>query len=167
MLQSFTAIDFETANHYPTSACSIGLVLVRDGEIVDEFSHFIKPQPFFFYPKFIRIHGITPAMVEEAPSFYELWGNIARYFETDALVAHNAVFDMSVLKACLERANIYARLPQHYCTCRLARKYLKQLPNHKLNTVCEHFGIELNHHEALSDARGAARIMLELEKTYL
>ena len=162
MLKDFTAIDFETANHHPTSACSIGIVVVCDGVIADEFSHLIKPEPFYFYRKFIGIHGITPAMVEDSPSFYDLWGKMWRYFDTEALVAHNAGFDMSVLKACLERSDIYIPMPQSYCTCRLSRKLVKGLPNYKLNTLCEHFGIELNHHEALSDARGAAKIMIEL-----
>lgn len=70
---------------------------------------------------------------------------------------------MRVLKACLERADIYTRLPQHYCTYQLTRRYIKELPNYRLNTVCDYFGIALNHHEALSDARGAAQIMLQLE----
>ena len=107
MLRDFTAIDFETANRYPTSACSIGIVVVQDGEITEEFSHLIKPEPYYFNKKFIEIHGITPVMVKDAPSFY------------------------------------------------------------KLNTLCDHFGIALNHHEALSDARGAAKIMIELSKLSL
>lgn len=160
----FTAIDFETANRYPTSACAIGLVQVRNGKIVNEFFGLIKPEPYYFYRKFIDIHGITPGQVADAPLFEELWGEIACFLDTDALVAHNAGFDMRVLKACLERADIYARLPQHYCTYQLTRKYIKELPNYRLNTVCDYFGIELNHHEALSDARGAAQIMLELER---
>ena len=106
MLRDFTAIDFETANRYPTSACSIGIVVVQDGEITEEFSHLIKPEPYYFNKKFIEIHGITPVMVKDAPSFYDLWGVIGRYFDTEALVAHNAGFDMSVLKACLERADL-------------------------------------------------------------
>ena len=167
MLRDFTAIDFETANRYPTSACSIGIVIVREGEITEEFSHLIKPEPNYFNKKFIEIHGITPSMVENAPSFYDLWGKIGRYFDTEALVAHNTGFDMSVLKACLERADIYTRLPEVFCTCRLSRKLIKGLPNYKLNTLCAHFGITLNHHEALSDARGAAKIMIELSKLSL
>ena len=145
MLRDFTAIDFETANRYPTSACSIGIVVVQDGEITEEFSHLIKPEPYYFNKKFIEIHGITPVMVKDAPSFY----------------------DLSVLKACLERADLYARLPESFCTCRLSRKLVKGLPNYKLNTLCDHFGIALNHHEALSDARGAAKIMIELSKLSL
>ena len=74
MLRDFTAIDFETANRYPTSACSIGIVVVQDGEITEEFSHLIKPEPYYFNKKFIEIHGITPVMVKDAPSFYDLWG---------------------------------------------------------------------------------------------
>ncbi len=164
MLECFTAIDFETANRYPTSACSIGIVVVENGKITKEFSHLIKPEPYYFNKKFIEIHGITPRMVEHAPSFDDLWGTIGHYFETDALVAHNAAFDMTVLKACLERADIYARLPEVFCTYRLSRKWVKGLPNYKLNTLCDHFGIALNHHEALSDARGAAKIMIELSR---
>ena len=68
MLRDFTAIDFETANRYPTSACSIGIVVVQDGEITEEFSHLIKPEPYYFNKKFIEIHGITPVMVKDAPS---------------------------------------------------------------------------------------------------
>lgn len=71
--------------------------------VTEEFSHLIKPEPYYFNKKFIEIHGITPVMVKDAPSFYDLWGVIGRYFDTEALVAHNAGFDMSVLKACLER----------------------------------------------------------------
>ena len=132
MLRDFTAIDFETANRYPTSACSIGIVVVQDGEITEEFSHLIKPEPYYFNKKFIEIHGITPVMVKDAPSFYDLWGVIGRYFDTEALVAHNAGFDMSVLKACLERADLYARLPESFCTCRLSRKLVKGLPENIL-----------------------------------
>lgn len=164
MLRDFTAIDFETASHHPTSACSIGIVVVRDGAIVEEVSRLMRPEPFYFYRKFIDIHGITPRMVQDAPTFYDAWEEISPYFDTDALVAHNAAFDMGVLRACLENADVYARLPESYCTCRLARKLVKGLPNYKLNTLCDHFDIALNHHEALSDARGAAKIMLELAR---
>lgn len=164
-LQNFTAIDFETANYRRTSACSIGLVKVENGEIVAEKCCFIKPQPNYFIPSFIDIHHITPDMVTDAPLFGELWPDIREFIEdSEALVAHNATFDMSVLKACLEMEMIRSYLPPSVCTVKLSRQHLKFLINHKLNTVCEYFNIELDHHEALSDARGAARIILELNK---
>ena len=164
-LKNFTAIDFETANVKATSACSIGLVKVENGIIVKEFSHLIKPQPNYFIPSFIDIHNITKNMVSDAPLFGELWPDIREMIEdADALVAHNAVFDIRVLRSCLELEMIRSYIPDNYCTVKLAKKYLDFLPNHKLNTVCNYFNIELDHHEALSDARGCAKIVLELNK---
>ena len=160
---SFTAIDFETANAKRTSACAVGLVRVEGGIIVEEKSFLIKPKPNYFYHSFIDIHHITPEMVADAPYFFEIWPDIREMVEdVDCLVAHNAAFDMSVLRSCLALEEIDAKLPPSVCTVKLAKRYLPQLPNHKLNTVCRHFGFELNHHEALSDARGCARIMMEL-----
>ena len=162
---NFTAIDFETANAKRTSACSIGLVKVENGVIVAEKSFLIKPQPNFFYASFIDIHHITQAMVKDAPLFGELWPDIREMIEdTELLVAHNASFDMSVLRACLELEMIRSYLPPHLCTVRLSKQHLPFLYNHKLNTVCEYFDIELDHHEALSDARGCANILLRLNE---
>lgn len=160
---NFTALDFETANAKRTSACSIGLVKVEGGIIVEEKSFLIKPQPNYFYSSFIDIHHITPAMVKEAPLFGELWPDIREMIEdTEMLVAHNAAFDMSVLRSCLEQEMIRAFLPPHLCTVKLSKKHLPFLYNHKLNTVCDYFDIQLDHHEALSDARGCAQIVLHL-----
>ncbi len=164
-LLNFTSIDFETANNSRTSACSIGLVKVENGQIVAEKSCLIKPQPNFFISRFIDIHHITPAMVADAPLFGELWPDIRELIEdSEALIAHNAPFDMGVLRACLEMEMIRSYLPPHFCTVRLSKKYLPFLINHKLNTVSDYFGIELDHHEALSDARACAKILLELNK---
>jgi len=78
-------------------------------------------------------------------------------------VAHNAPFDMGVLKACLKYHDIRASLPEYFCTVVASRNKLPQLRNHKLSTVCEYFDIPLDHQEALSAARAAAGIALALE----
>lgn len=160
---NFTAIDFETANGNPASACSIGLIVVENSRIIHEFSYLIKPYTDWFSKYNIAVHGITPREVQYAPRFEDIWHKIAPYIENaDILVAHNAAFDMNVLKRCLEYADIACRLPQSACTVKLAKKSLKHLPNHRLNTVAEYLDIPLNHHDALSDARAAAMIMLQL-----
>lgn len=165
MTDNFIAIDFETANKYRSSACSIGVVIVNNGKITKEWSSFIKPEPFFFSYWSTAIHGITPDMVAEAPVFEDIWSQIDSWFiSCDAIVAHNAPFDMGVLHACLERAQIASYLPDSICTYRLARKKLPFLRNHKLNTVSEYFQIPLNHHDALSDARATAELMLRLSE---
>lgn len=164
-LRNFTAFDFETANYKRSSACAIGLVKVEDGIIVKEKSFLIKPQPNYFIPQFINIHNITPDMVDDAPYFGDIWSDIRDMIEeTDLLLAHNAAFDISVLRACVNMEMIRTNIPTHVCTVKMARMKLPFLHNHKLNTVCEHFGIELDHHEALSDARGCAKIALEMDK---
>ncbi|MDP4270271.1 MAG: 3'-5' exonuclease [Bacteroidota bacterium] len=162
---NFTAIDFETANGNPASACSIGLIVVENSRIIHEVSYLLKPYTDWFSRYNIAVHGITPQQVMNAPRFEDIWHKIASYIENaDTIVAHNAGFDMNVLKRCLEYADIACRLPQSACTVKLAKKKLPNLPNHRLNTVAEFLDIPLNHHDALSDARAAAMIMLMLER---
>ncbi|KQC06993.1 MAG: hypothetical protein APR62_00780 [Smithella sp. SDB] len=159
---NFTAIDFETANYDRTSACQIGIVVVENSEIIKTYSSYIKPSPNFFVPFFTELHNIDAKKVSNFPLFDELWCEISEYFtSSDMLVAHNAIFDMNVLMACCEKYGIDYKLPASFCTCQASRRYLPYLANHKLSTVCKHYGIELNHHEALSDARAAALIALK------
>lgn len=159
---NFIAYDFETANHQMHSACSIALVMVKDDKIVGSYYSLIKPETSF-YAKNSAIHGIYPEDVENAPSFIEVWHEINHYFKENRLiVAHNASFDNRVLASCLA----YYGLPEaHFlslCTVRTSRKFYKELPNHKLNTVSEYLGIDLNrHHHALDDSLACANILLE------
>jgi DNA polymerase-3 subunit epsilon len=163
-IMTFTTIDFETANNDRTSACQIGIVVVEDGRIIEEFVSFIKPVPDYFLSRFTdEIHGINEDTVIDAPTFPELWEKISRFIENAPLiVAHNAPFDMGVLKACLEYHDISTSLPKYFCTLKESRKKLPNLSNHQLSTVCDYFDIPLDHHEALSDARAAAKIALVL-----
>lgn len=114
-LLNFTAIDFETANLNRSSACSLGLVQVRDGIVTGEYEWLIDPQQPFNRMN-IAIHGITPSMVDKQPIFKELWTTIEPLVSGEIIIAHNAVFDISVLRYCLDAAekaiqryNIYVR----------------------------------------------------------
>lgn len=157
--ENFVAIDFETADYGADSACSVGLVKVENGKIVEEMVRLIKPPRQDF--KFTYIHGLTWNDVKDAPSFSEQWDEIYSFIAgADYLVAHNAPFDRKVLRTCCEEANIKDTVPEFKCTVQVARKQLEIRPA-KLSNVCEVLGIELNHHEALSDARACAKIMLE------
>ncbi len=163
-MDNFISIDFETANNMRTSACQIGIVVVENKIITEEFVSFIKPVPGYFLQHFTdNIHGIDKNTVKNAPYFDELWENIRHFFENStSIVAHNASFDQSVLSFCLEYYNIEYQLPLFTCTVKGARKLYPHLDNHRLSTVCKHIGFQLNHHEALSDARGSAMIALEM-----
>ncbi|MDD4848779.1 MAG: 3'-5' exonuclease [Bacteroidales bacterium] len=160
---NFAAIDFETANYYPTSACSIGVVIVKDGKMVDSYYHLIHPRPNYYNPKFIEIHGITPQDTENEPDFPEVWSEIVPKIAGLPLVAHNSPFDSGVLKKLHEFYHLtYPNYP-FYCTLRASQKELKNLSNHQLHTVAAYFGYDLvNHHHALADAEACAIIAREL-----
>lgn len=154
----FLAIDFETADTQPDSACSIGLVRVEDGVIVEEACHLIRPPRSRMM--FTHIHGLRWDDVASAPTFGELWPKIAPLFEgIDFLVAHNAPFDRGVLRACCTAAGIAMPAPDFRCTVRLARDTWQIYPTN-LPAVCRALEIDLRHHEALSDARACAKIVL-------
>lgn len=152
------AIDFETANPYRDSACAVGLVAVEDGRIRAERAFLIRPPSRWF--TFTELHGITWEKVAQAPSFAELWPTLRPWLEgADRLLAHNAPFDASVLRACCARHGLVPPERPFVCTLRLARRAWS-LPRLGLAHLCARFGIPLEHHDALSDARACARIAL-------
>ncbi|WP_153461892.1 3'-5' exonuclease [Sediminibacillus terrae] len=157
------AIDFETANRYRTSACSIGVVIADEKGIIDEYYSLINPlMEFDSFNTYI--HGINEQDVLDAPTFDELWPALIPYLSGRLVVAHNASFDMSVLRQTLDRyALIYPEF-DYLCTVTMSKKVWPELPNHKLHTVAAHNGIEFFHHNALEDARAAALLMVEAIK---
>jgi DNA polymerase-3 subunit epsilon len=158
----FCAIDFETACNQRASACAIGMVRVRDGEVVDTLYSLIKPpEGMEILPWFTAIHGITMADVRSAPDFGELWPKMHEFMGNDLLVAHNSSFDKSVLEYCLEYYGIGHAVPRFECTVQCSRKKWPDLENHQLDTVSDFLGIDLTHHEALSDALACAKIFIE------
>ena len=102
IMLDFTAIDFETANKYYNSACSLAAVSVRDYETVREGYTLIRPPYMSFSPDNIRIHGITPDQVRDKPKFDALWDRVRPHLEGRILVAHYAVFDTRVLRSLLK-----------------------------------------------------------------
>ena len=100
-MQDFAAIDFETANFERSSVCSVGIVIVRGGEIVDSFYSLIQPEPNYYQWRCTQVHGLTREDTDEAPVFSEVWKQIDPLIEGLPLVAHNAPFDKGCLRACL------------------------------------------------------------------
>lgn len=162
---NFTAIDFETATSRYDSACSVAVVEVRDGVIADRWYTLIRPPKNAFLPFNISIHGITPTMVKDERDFSGVWEELKRRLEGKIVVAHNAQFDMGVLKACLATYALEAPSFKHCCTVSLSRKSWPELQNHKLNTVGEFLNIDFNHHHALDDAETCAQIPLAAAKS--
>ncbi len=160
----FAAIDFETANGSRASVCSVGVVIVRGGEIVERFYSLIKPTPFYFQRFTTAIHGLTKADVKDAPEFPEVWAQIEPLIQGLPLVAHNSPFDQGCLRAVHEAYQMHYPDYQFYCTCQAARRSLRsELPNHCLETVAAYCGYDLTrHHHALADAEACAVIAMQL-----
>lgn len=155
----FIAIDFETANNSRSSVCSIGIVKIESGLIKKEIHTYIDPQDEFYYYN-TMIHGITEEMVKGAPTFTAFWPEFKALIEEQTLVAHNASFDMSVLRHALNDMNEPFPSFNYGCTYVFSKKVWPSLYNYKLSTVADHLGIHFKHHNALEDARAAALITL-------
>ena len=161
---TFTAIDFETANGASASPCAVGLVKVAEGKIVDTFSTLIKP-PYpndWFATGNIGVHGIHPQDVVDAPTWAEALEGMLGVIGSDDLIAHNAGFDMGVLKA--SAALIEYELPdlRYGCSLVMARKTYN-LDSYRLNQVAYAIGHEeFDHHDALADSDACARIVIHM-----
>ncbi len=157
---NFTVIDFETANSHRSSVCALGLTVVRNGNIVEKKAWLVRPKINRFNGMNIGIHGIRPEDVEFEPEFDELYHKtIKDYLVGELVVAHNASFDMSVLRHVLDAYNIEYPSFDYVCTVKLAQKHWPHLPNHKLNTVSEYLGFSFKHHDALDDTLACANIL--------
>jgi len=143
---SFTAIDFETATYKRHSICQVGIIRFENGEIKDEYKSLIQPPENCYFKRLQDIHGITPGMTKKSPTFGKIWEKISHYIEDQTVVAHNGFsFDFQCLKQALEYYNIAVPLYKQQCTYKIYGK--------KLTVLCDKYGIELNHHDALSDAK--------------
>jgi DNA polymerase III subunit epsilon len=156
----FVAIDFETANESRRSACAVGVTHVVDGRIARTESWLIRPPELRFAPIHVAIHGITAAHVRDMPSFPERWRPIWDACAGRPLVAHNASFDLSVLRQLCDWYRMPYPALDYFCTLVIARAQWPVLASHSLPTVAAHLGIRFAHHDPAEDARAAAEIAL-------
>ena len=161
-MKDFAAIDFETANGRRSSVCSVGIVIVRDGQIIDRFYSLIRPRPNYYTEWTTAIHGLDHFDTDYEDNFPEVWSRIAERLEGLPLVAHNKPFDESCLKAVFMEYGLPYPGYEFHCTLAASRRSLK-LPNHQLHTVASACGFDLDkHHHALADAEACAAIALKL-----
>lgn len=155
----WAAVDFETATYSRASACALGVVIVEDGRELHRQAWLIRPPGNAYQPGNIAIHGIRPGDTEHAPDFCEVWGEAMQLVEDRPLVAHNASFDIGVIRRCCEEYAVESPDLRYLCTVVLSRRTWPDLRAHKLPVVAEHVGAQLDHHDALSDAAACSSIM--------
>ena len=163
-MTDFAAIDFETANECPSSVCSVGVVIVRGGKIVNNFYSLIRPEPEYYKWFCQKVHGIGPEDTDDAPVFPHVWEKIAPLIDGLPLVAHNSHFDEGCLKSVFQVYRMdYPDYEFHDTLAASRRHFGCRLPNHQLHTVAAACGYDLrNHHHALADAEACAAIALAI-----
>ncbi len=172
-MKNFVAIDFETANGCRSSVCSVGLVIVRNGEITDSFYSLIHPAPNYYATFCQEIHGLGYSDTNDAPDFPEVWEQAEKQIRKnfpdtplDAIpfVAHNARFDEGCLRAVFAAYEIkYPEYPFMDTLCASRHHFGSNIPNHRLQTVAAACGYDLTrHHHALADAEACARIAMAI-----
>ncbi len=158
-----TAIDFETANNDPASVCSVGISVLEDGCPEEAFYSLIRPEAnVSHFSRFnIMVHGIHPSDVADAPEFREVFRQMKPFLEDALICAHNAPFDMSCMKAACLNCGIPVPQIPYFDTVILSRNLFPALEHHRLNDMCSYLDIELDHHNAASDAYGCLMIVVQ------
>ena len=156
----YAVFDVETPNERNDRMSAIGVAVVEQGEITQSFFTLIDPETYFA-PFNMQLTGITPERVLRAPNFGQAWERLCPLLSDSVLVAHNAPFDLSVLARCLRAYCIdWEQFVPYVCTVRMTRAALPDLPDHRLNTLCDHWHIPLDHHRADSDSLACAHLLL-------
>ena len=150
MHNTFTAIDFETAQGKRSSICQIGLVRVENGIIIGTMNKLVCPPDNYYFYRNTDIHGIRAEHTRHAPTFAALWQYIKPFIVNQTVVAHNGAFDFSCLSKTLEYYRLQQPNYQKQCTYKIYKKDLASL--------CREHRIKLNHHDALSDAMACAEL---------
>ncbi|MBR4628675.1 MAG: 3'-5' exonuclease [Ruminococcus sp.] len=155
----YIVFDVETPNRFNDRMSAIGITVIENGSIADSFFSLVDPETHFDYFN-TKLTGISAQTVAGAPNFAGLWARIEPVMNSGILVAHNAVFDMSVLKKCLNAYGIVWKGTARYlCTVQAGKKLLPGI-SHNLNVMCDHYGIALDHHQADSDSHACAEILI-------
>lgn len=159
------AVDFETANEQRGSACSVGLAWIEDERVVRVEGRFIRPKSMRFSSFNIAIHGIRPEHVEDADEFPEVMDEFAEDFAGATMIAHNAAFDFSVWRACLDQYQQSYPDFRYLCSVKMAQKVWPNLPSHKLNVLASYLGLTFTHHNAAEDAAICAEAAISIARS--
>ncbi len=159
----FVAIDFETANEFRNSACSVGLCRVQGGKVVDRYYTLLRPRELYFNPFNVSIHGISEDDVLGSPTLAEAWPALLAFIDEQIMIAHNAAFDMSVLRHSLANVDLRSDSLRYACSCNIARRIWPDEVCHKLKYLAQvkKFPL-LEHHNAEADAEACAELVLRL-----
>lgn len=159
--KSFLAIDVETANADYSSICQIGIAEFENGEVIDSWSTLVNPESYFDSFN-MSIHGITPSMVENSPTFDTLYEELS-FKLGDKIVAHHMPFDRTAINRVCEEYRLDPIKTNWLDSTKIVRRTWEEFAysGYGLKNVANYLNIEFNHHDALQDAIAAGLIVAE------
>jgi DNA polymerase-3 subunit epsilon len=159
----YVALDFETANEYAGGACAVALVRFdEEGSVLDQYYTLIRPKEPYFDPSMSAVHKLNSEECLAAGEFDTIWGDMLRFIGGDLVVAHNAPFDMGVLKGALEVYDLQCDGLSYLCTLAIARRIWPKMLSYRLSYIVESLELEYRPHYALDDALMCGKIMAKL-----
>ncbi|MBA2873955.1 PolC-type DNA polymerase III [Thermaerobacillus caldiproteolyticus] len=163
---TYVVFDVETTglSAVYNTIIELAAVKVKDGEIIDRFTSFANPHHPLSITT-IELTGITDDMVKDAPDVEDVLRQFYEWIGDSVLVAHNASFDIGFLNVGFKKIGLGKVTNPVIDTLELARFLYPELKNHRLNTLCKKFDIELTqHHRAIYDAEATGYLLMRLLK---
>jgi DNA polymerase-3 subunit epsilon len=156
----FVVIDVETANPDLASICQVGVASFRDGALVETWASLVNPE-VYFSPLNVSIHHIGESHVEGAPTWSEVFPEVASRLQKRITVSHTP-FDRGALAGACSRYGLAECECNWLDSARVVRIAWPQFAKsgYGLSNVAAHFGIEYQAHDALDDARCAGLLLL-------
>ena len=165
LAMDFITIDFETATSVSNTPCEIGLTFVRNGIIQGTYAKLIRPPQNKYEYWNTKVHGIHPRDTAFQPSFDEIWPELKPLIDNQFLIAHNAPFDMGVLRNTLSFYKQELPSVMYACSIQVSKKVWQGLKKYNLKSLCDTHGIHLNHHRAEADSLATAQLCLKAFET--
>ena len=164
----FAVVDFETTGFDPATNRIVQLAAIiinGEGEILDSFDTIVRPEsPSEYIHGAEHVHGISAEQVANGMPLPEALQKLWAICQGATFTAHNAQFDIGFLHAESARVGLEERIGDHLDTLLLSRLTdIERTRRHSLDSLCEHYGIELIHsHEAKADATATAELLIHL-----
>lgn len=150
-MKDYIVLDLETPNHNSDGASSIGIVIVRDGRVVEQKYSLINPETHFDDFN-VAFTGIGPEDVVDAPTFPDYYQEIKDLLQDNIIVGQNITFDLSVISKTLTRYGIPIPSFKYFCTLNSSKRNLN-LPSNKLSYIVHNvLNTTYNAHNAMADA---------------
>ena len=157
---TYCVLDLETTglSFRTDKITEIGIMKVKDGEVIDEFSTFVNPERPI-PQRVVEVTNITDEMVKDAETIDKVFPKMLDFIGDSIIVAHNADFDVTFLKYNAKELG-YSLENTSLDTLRLSKYLFPDFKKYKLGIIAEKLGIQVDvAHRALDDVDTTVKVL--------